>query len=539
MHSHILLDNADAVGTETLKNLVLPGVGKFTILDNKLVTSQDASSNFFLPEQEIGKSRADVARDALCEMNPDVLGFSLVSQLDIELEKDSSFLKNFSLVILANPSLPHQNLASAACWRASVPLVIVKSYGFIGECLLQLKEHAIVESKPDPEILYLRLNDPFDSLLHFYNSFHFSNQTPHEFSHTPYVVILHHYLQQWAAQHDGKKPKSESEKKEFKALLKNVGTPVETSEDGSVKPSYLRENYEEAIKNLNRFLEPVRLPSHLVELFGDESLLNVNTTSRFSDFKVLLVALKLYIEGPGGGVHWPLSGVVPDMTASSDVFMALQQLFLARAEQDRRAFADIVERVLVQANRGAEEISDEVIQIFCRNVMNLRFFSQQHPVQERYSNPKKELVEEFLSCDTYWDDPLQTPLLYHYVLLAAEEFHHVEGRYPGCLPSVSEVEGLAADSAAVWKILKEVAARHGVPCEEDEATCVDGGAPRLTFAHAQEVTRYGGAELHNISSLVGGVASQECVKVMTQLFVPMNNCYIYNGIAGCSNTFEL
>lgn len=87
MNSHILLVNADAVGTETLKNLVLPGVGKFTILDNKVISSQDASVNFFQPEKDIGKFRADVSRDALCEMNPDVVGFSLVSTLESELEK--------------------------------------------------------------------------------------------------------------------------------------------------------------------------------------------------------------------------------------------------------------------------------------------------------------------------------------------------------------------------------------------------------------------------------------------------------------------
>ena len=39
MMSSILLINADAAGTETLKNLVLPGVGQFTILDNKVIIS--------------------------------------------------------------------------------------------------------------------------------------------------------------------------------------------------------------------------------------------------------------------------------------------------------------------------------------------------------------------------------------------------------------------------------------------------------------------------------------------------------------------
>ena len=61
---------------------------QFTILDNKVLTPQDASVNFFLPEKEIGRFRAEVARESLCEMNPDVEGFALISEgLAVELEK--------------------------------------------------------------------------------------------------------------------------------------------------------------------------------------------------------------------------------------------------------------------------------------------------------------------------------------------------------------------------------------------------------------------------------------------------------------------
>jgi amyloid beta precursor protein binding protein 1 len=60
MESSILLINADAPGTETLKNLVLPGLGKFTILDSSTVTGADASSNFFVNVSSIGSSRAQV-----------------------------------------------------------------------------------------------------------------------------------------------------------------------------------------------------------------------------------------------------------------------------------------------------------------------------------------------------------------------------------------------------------------------------------------------------------------------------------------------
>ena len=60
MSSHVLLVNADACGTEALKNLVLPGVGKFTVLDGKVVTVTDLGTNFFVDEASLGQPRAEV-----------------------------------------------------------------------------------------------------------------------------------------------------------------------------------------------------------------------------------------------------------------------------------------------------------------------------------------------------------------------------------------------------------------------------------------------------------------------------------------------
>ncbi len=43
-NSKICLINASAVGTETLKNIILPGCGYFTIIDNNIVTEDDLSN---------------------------------------------------------------------------------------------------------------------------------------------------------------------------------------------------------------------------------------------------------------------------------------------------------------------------------------------------------------------------------------------------------------------------------------------------------------------------------------------------------------
>eukprot|EP01036_Dinobryon_divergens_P035772 gene35772-46415_t len=85
--SHVLLINATAAGTETLKNLVLPGVGKFTVIDDEIVTQSDTGGNFFVSVDQIGLPRAQAVTELLCEMNPDVIGyFKVISPGTIILE---------------------------------------------------------------------------------------------------------------------------------------------------------------------------------------------------------------------------------------------------------------------------------------------------------------------------------------------------------------------------------------------------------------------------------------------------------------------
>lgn len=73
--SRILVISASATSTSILKNLVLPGVGHFTILDSETVTPEDAGNNFFLEGlKSVGKSRAEEAVRLLGELNDDVEG---------------------------------------------------------------------------------------------------------------------------------------------------------------------------------------------------------------------------------------------------------------------------------------------------------------------------------------------------------------------------------------------------------------------------------------------------------------------------------
>lgn len=73
-NAKILLLNSGpgAVGVETLKNLILPGIGSFTIVDDAIVTQEDLGVNFFLSQESLGKPRANETCKYLSELNPEV-----------------------------------------------------------------------------------------------------------------------------------------------------------------------------------------------------------------------------------------------------------------------------------------------------------------------------------------------------------------------------------------------------------------------------------------------------------------------------------
>ncbi len=53
--AHVLVHNLEGIATETIKNIVLSGIGTLTIVDSKQVAEEDLSSGFFYREEDVGK----------------------------------------------------------------------------------------------------------------------------------------------------------------------------------------------------------------------------------------------------------------------------------------------------------------------------------------------------------------------------------------------------------------------------------------------------------------------------------------------------
>ena len=79
---------------------------------------------------------------------------------------EPGFFTGFDVVIASNcPPAALQRL-SRICVEAArlVPLVSLRTVGFVGSCRLQVLGHCVVESHPERELPDLRLANPFPAL---------------------------------------------------------------------------------------------------------------------------------------------------------------------------------------------------------------------------------------------------------------------------------------------------------------------------------------------------------------------------------------
>jgi amyloid beta precursor protein binding protein 1 len=506
MNANILLINADAVGTETLKNLVLPGVGRFTVIDDKQVTQLDLGTNFFVDPSNIDKMRADVVKDMLCEMNPDVTGLAITKSISFVLQTDPSFLSSFNLVITANIDENLLAYISSYCSSQKIPLIVTRAYGLIGYLRLQLHGHSIIESKPDSKSFDLRISNSFKEFEEYCDGFDFETSDSLSHSHIPYPVILYRAISKWRAENGGAMPSNKASKDAFEVLIKSMSLDI-TKEI----------NFEEAVKHKAMAFTISTVPGIVQELLQEASEQPLSKDD--SEFDILLKSLIIFMKNFNGCV--PLNGQVPDMTATSASYVQIQKVFHDKAVGDMHALKEIISSVLTEIGRSPTEISDETIELFCHNVYNLRRVTTTK-IEEELSVSNMEVLKEAL--DDPYDDPLQTPIVWYLCLRAVDRFQQKHGRWPG-----TQLNSIDSDANEVWANIQ-------VLCKENET---DDILPYLCQDHAIEITKYAGYELHSIAAMIGGVAAQEAVKVITHQYVPLNNTYVYNGIAGVGGSYTL
>lgn len=510
--ANIALVGANAVGCETLKNLILPMVGSFTVVDGKTVEEADLGCNFFVDKDGIGKSRAEVTQKLLNELNPDVKGAFVGEDAAAILRDKPDFFKQFTFVIVAE--LPEESLLALGklCWDSSIPLLVVRSVGMVGYCRVVARDHWVVEQHPDFTHFDLLLDNPLPEIRAEVDKLGYKSAADLEaipsserYRRVPFIYLLIVLTDEWKRNHDGKPPKTSAEKKEFKALLTKM----------SNKYSPFCENYTQANEKAHLAWGPLAIPGAFHDVMNDPRCTADTPPAGMNDFWVISRAVKGYMDNEGNGIP-PVSGSVPDMEADFETYAQIQSMYRAAALAAVDSVKARVADILVALGRDRDSIPGDAVARYCKTARQA--WCQTFRSLESEFDVSAADKEQFKAYD--WDDTSENKDWY-LTLRASERFFKEHGRYPGVFDAEfeSDVPKLAA-------AVKAIIAEYGFERSVNQDV-------------VHELCRFGNAELHGTAAYIGGMAAGEVTKLITHQFLPCNNFFIFNGIRGTGSRLTL
>ncbi|KAH6785649.1 hypothetical protein C2S51_038104 [Perilla frutescens var. frutescens] len=481
--SSICLLNCGPTGSETLKNLVLGGVGSITVVDGSKVELGDLGNNFMVDESSVGQSKAKTVCAFLQELNDAVKAKFIEEYPEKLIESNPSFFSQFTLVVATQLVESSMVKLDRICREANVILIFARSYGLTGFVRISVKEHAVIESKPDHFLDDLRLNNPWPELKRYAETIDLDTADSIAHKHTPYVFILIKIAEEWAETHNGKLPSTREEKKIFKDLIK--AKMIASDED----------NYKEAMDASFKVFTPQGISPSLQQIINDSSA-EVNSSS--SDFWVMVAALKEFIANEGGG-EAPLEGAIPDMTSSTELYVTLQKIYQAKAEADFLVMEKYAKKLLKKLGRDPESISKTTIKSFCKNARKLKV-CRYRAIEDEYNSPVQLELQKYLT-----DEDCCIAVGFYILLRAVDRFAANYNSFPGQFDGEMDEEISRLKTTAV-SLLNDLGYNGST----------------LTEDLINEMCRYGAAELHAVAAFIGGIASQEVIKTLATIVI----CYV-------------
>lgn len=249
--------------------------------------------------------------------------------------------------------------------------------------------------------------------------------------------------------------------------------------------------------------------SEILAIFNDEKCRELNNQS--SDFWIICAALKSFSEGMGQG-HLPVCPTLPDMHSTTTRYLELQHLYKDRfTEEYREVYRHCID---IMRNLGIDtsRVSPELVKTVCLHVRTLRVVRTKSYLQLDEPSTLSAL-KRVISCEG--KGSAAAILL---LLRCVDFFHEQHKRFPG--------EGESADREEDAALLKHILASS----TDNMFTSIESNEDILF-----ELVRAGGKELHCVASVMGAVASQEVIKLLTGQCVPLGGTLIYDAM-NCSTT---
>lgn len=132
--SNVLVIGVKGLGVEIAKNVALAGVKSISVYDPNPVKIEDLSSQFFLSESDIGKSRAEVTVPKLMELN----SYVPISVVNDELNEET--LGKFQVIVMTEGSLEQQVKINEFTHKNDIKFISTDIKGLFGKVFVDFGE---------------------------------------------------------------------------------------------------------------------------------------------------------------------------------------------------------------------------------------------------------------------------------------------------------------------------------------------------------------------------------------------------------------
>lgn len=492
--SKICIINVSTLASEILKNLVLPGVNSIVIIDSAIITKLDLSCNFFFNDEDLGCYKSVKLAENLKLLNPDIsiTPITNLSLNDNEILSNLSFWETFDCIIYCsipnNPNIYYENKLSSLLWNLNIPLLKVSSIGFFGYLRIQLLEQTIIETHEN-NLSDLRIDHPWNELQFYIDSIDINYRSNDDYYKIPYSIILTK-LYQLYKDSTNKNPTTSIIRENIKLLYK---TNDEVNLDEAYNKAYL----------INK--DSTELSSNLKSIFNNPHCQNLKKSS--SLFWILTNALKTFYETFN---VLPLTGILPDMESDTSEYMNIKKLYKEKFEFDKTFIQEKVIEILKSFNRSQDEVinNENLLTLFIKNCHHLKVIK----------GSRWDSMDEILQIFKTDDEHLKNKALIYLAFLSCESFSKQYNRYPS-IDDNSELRSIAIS----------------LLCKTHDIKSFPEGLDKML----DELCRSNGNELHNICSIIGGITAQEVIKILTNQYIPLDNCLVFNGITSKCSSFKL
>ncbi|CAE7373779.1 AXR1 [Symbiodinium microadriaticum] len=199
-----------------------------------------------------------------------------------------------------------------------------------------------------------------------------------------------------------------------------------------------------------------------------------------------------------------------------------REIYSSRADGDVAAITAHV--ATIQKELGVDGSTDaEFVKRFCQNALNCEVF-RFRTLEDEFRPPTVEEGGIDLEDELQDEDSL---VAWYIALRAADKFREDRQHWPGAMCGDGEKD-VAGDVATLTGLASKILSSYKASVSTDAMSKM-----------IEEVVRYGGCELHTTSSVLGGITSQEVVKLVTKQYSPLCNTLLYDGLQGKMQVLEM